>query len=206
LRARRCSGIPRFREGSLQPRAKRERGWTQRRGGSPSYPIWGPPGGGLVDRIEFSIPAATPAERERWEPLAPDVTGFLAALPIPQWNLYLRVMIYRNHLKRETPKNFQLDLFTPDDGHFTALAIGTRRGQSLKAVEGLAGWHRRVIAAICVRIRLLGGWMSQIEGWGRRWPAGRFLAQRSVAERPGSPETLRQAEQVSRSTAGMRCG
>ena len=37
---------------------------------------------------------------------------------IPQWDLHLRVMIYRKHVDHESPKNFQLDLFTPDDGHF----------------------------------------------------------------------------------------
>ncbi len=42
FRARRCSGIPGLRESSLQPRAKRERRWTQRRGGSPSH--FGPTG------------------------------------------------------------------------------------------------------------------------------------------------------------------
>jgi len=39
-------------------------------------------------------------------------------LTIPPWNLRLRVMIYRKHAQHETSKNFQLGLFTPDDGHF----------------------------------------------------------------------------------------
>ncbi|MBI2560873.1 MAG: transposase, partial [candidate division NC10 bacterium] len=58
------------------------------------------------------------AEARTWLPLAPGVTGFEHVLAIPQWNLRLRVMIYRKHVRHETAKNFQLDLFTPDDGHF----------------------------------------------------------------------------------------
>ena len=65
------------------------------------------------------------AERERWLPVAPNVTGFFHDLHIPQWNLRLRVMLYRKHVAHESPKNFQLDLFTPDDGHFEYAAVAT---------------------------------------------------------------------------------
>jgi hypothetical protein len=58
------------------------------------------------------------AERRDWTPLAPGVTGFEHRLTIPQWQLDVRVMIYRKHVRHESRKNFQLDLFTPDDGHF----------------------------------------------------------------------------------------
>jgi len=34
-------------------------------------------------------------------------------------------MIYRKHVDHESPKNFQLDLFTPDDGHFEYAAVAT---------------------------------------------------------------------------------
>lgn len=72
--------------------------------------------------------------RQRWEPLAPDVTGFMTDLPIPQWNLQLRVMLYRKHVQHETPKNFQLDLFTPDDGHFEYYAVATNMPLHLPAL------------------------------------------------------------------------
>src|SRR5207249_1212059 len=65
------------------------------------------------------------AERRQWHALAPDVTGFEHQLVIPPWNLRLRVMIYRKHVQPESPKNFQLDLFTPDDGHFEYYAVAT---------------------------------------------------------------------------------
>jgi hypothetical protein len=53
------------------------------------------------------------ADRKHWLPVAPNVTGFFHDLYIPQWDLHLRVMIYRKHVAHESPKNFQLDLFTP---------------------------------------------------------------------------------------------
>src|SRR5712692_2470707 len=74
------------------------------------------------------------AERERWLPVAPNVTGFFHDLHIPQWNLRLRVMIYRTHVGHESPKNFQLDLFTPDDGHFEYAAVATNLALDLPAL------------------------------------------------------------------------
>src|SRR6266446_1630667 len=74
------------------------------------------------------------AERQRWLAVAPHVTGFFHDLAIPQWNLSLRVMIYRKHVAHESPKNFQLDLFTPDDGHFEYSAVATNLSLDLPAL------------------------------------------------------------------------
>ncbi len=74
------------------------------------------------------------ADRQRWLPVAPNVTGFFHDLDIPQWQLRLRVMIYRKHVQHESPKNFQLDLFTPDDGHFEYAAVATNLALDLPAL------------------------------------------------------------------------
>jgi hypothetical protein len=74
------------------------------------------------------------AERRDWTPLAPGVTGFEHRLTIPQWNLAVRVMIYRKHVRHESRKNFQLDLFTPDDGHFEYYAVATNMPLGLPAL------------------------------------------------------------------------
>jgi len=79
------------------------------------------------------------AERRHWQPLAPDVTGFEHHLVIPQWKLRLRVMIYRKHVRHESAKNFQLDLFTPDDGHFEYYAVATNMALSLPALYAFIG-------------------------------------------------------------------
>jgi hypothetical protein len=74
------------------------------------------------------------AARQRWLPIAPNVTGFFHDLDIPQWNLRLRVMIYRTHVNHASPRNFQLDLFTPDDGHFEYAAVATNLALDLPAL------------------------------------------------------------------------
>ena len=66
------------------------------------------------------------AECRHWHPVASGVTGHETELVIPQWhNLRLRVVLYRKHVHHDTPRNFQLDLFTPDDGHFGYSAVAT---------------------------------------------------------------------------------
>ena len=74
------------------------------------------------------------AEQRDWTPLAPGVTGFEQRLTIPQWHLDVRVMIYRKHVRHESRKNFQLDLFTPDDGHFEYYAVATNMALGLPAL------------------------------------------------------------------------
>jgi hypothetical protein len=53
---------------------------------------------------------------------------------IPQWHLRLRVMIYRTHVQHASPRNFQLDLFTPDDGHYEYSAVATNLDLGLPAL------------------------------------------------------------------------
>src|SRR5215470_15772373 len=79
------------------------------------------------------------AARQHWHPLAPGVTGFEHQLDIPQWNLRLRVMIYCKHVQHESPKNFQLDLFSPDDGHCEYYAVATNMALSLPALYAFIG-------------------------------------------------------------------
>jgi hypothetical protein len=74
------------------------------------------------------------AERRDWTPLAPGVTGFEHHLTIPQWDVDVRVMIYRKHVRHPSRKNFQLDLFTPDDGHFEYYAVATNLPVGLPAL------------------------------------------------------------------------
>jgi hypothetical protein len=78
------------------------------------------------------------ADARTWIPVAPGVTGFEHDLVIPQWNLRLRVMMYRKHVQHPTAKNFQLDLFTPDDGHFEYSAVATNMTLGLPALFAFA--------------------------------------------------------------------
>src|SRR5262245_25746157 len=91
------------------------------------------------------------AARQRWLPVAPNVTGFFHDLHIPQWDLQLRVMIYRKHVQHESPRNFQLDLFTPDDGHFEYSAVATNLSLDLPALYAFScgrGAQEKTIAEL----------------------------------------------------------
>jgi hypothetical protein len=48
-------------------------------------------------------------------------------------------MIHREHVRHESPKNFQLDLFTPDDGHFEYYAVATNMPLSRPALYAFTG-------------------------------------------------------------------
>ncbi len=75
----------------------------------------------------------------RWAPVAPGVGGHETELVIPQWNaLRLRVVLYRKHVGHETRKNFQLDLFTPNDGHYEYSAVATNLPLGLPALWAFA--------------------------------------------------------------------
>jgi hypothetical protein len=55
---------------------------------------------------------------------------------VAPWNQVHRIVLYRKRVAHETRKNFQLDLFDPDDGHYEYSAITTN-----KALNGLNLWH-----------------------------------------------------------------
>ena len=63
----------------------------------------------------------------RWRRVDDRVEGFTTAVIFnrPGWPPALRVVVYRKRVFHETAKNFQLDLFSPDDGHFEYSAVAT---------------------------------------------------------------------------------
>jgi hypothetical protein len=63
----------------------------------------------------------------RWRRVDARVDGFSTAVVLdrPGWPAALRVVIYRKRVFHESRKNFQLDLFSPDDGHFEYSAVAT---------------------------------------------------------------------------------
>lgn len=75
----------------------------------------------------------------RWEPVAPGVGGHETELVIAQWDDFrVRVLLYRKHVGHQTRKNFQLDLFTPDDGHYEYSAVATNLPIGLAALWAFA--------------------------------------------------------------------
>lgn len=63
--------------------------------------------------------------RQRWTKVTAEVSAFEMWLPVPQWNQILRVACYRKKVFHPTAKNFQLDLFSPDDGTYEYSAVAT---------------------------------------------------------------------------------
>jgi len=63
----------------------------------------------------------------------------------------VRVAVYRKRVRHESPKNYQLDLFDPDDGHWEYSAIATNHTLGLKALwhfMGGRGAHEKVLAEL----------------------------------------------------------
>lgn len=78
--------------------------------------------------------------RRRWKRVGPGLQAFSTRIAIPKWGLSLRVAIYRKHVSHETRKNFQLDLFHPDDGHYEYSAVATNKAVRLRTLwEFMAG-------------------------------------------------------------------
>src|SRR5439155_26678374 len=78
--------------------------------------------------------------QRRWTRIAPDLEAFEAMVTIPTWkNRALRIAIYRRRVQHVSPKNFQLDLFDPDDGHWEYSAITTNKTLGLKALWKFMG-------------------------------------------------------------------
>lgn len=74
------------------------------------------------------------AMRRRWSPVNDTVSCFETQLELEPWKLSLRVVVYRKRVQHKTRKNFQLNLFTPDDGHFEYSAVSTNMDLSPTAL------------------------------------------------------------------------
>jgi hypothetical protein len=73
-------------------------------------------------------------DRQRWHALREGMGCFELLLPIAAWQRTLRVVVYRKPVHHETKKNYQLDLFDPDDGYFEYSAVGTNLDLSAAAL------------------------------------------------------------------------
>jgi hypothetical protein len=67
------------------------------------------------------------AAQRDWTRINARVSAFETQLPLTPWGLTLRVVVYRKRVSHETRRNFQLDLFSPDDGYFEYSAVATNK-------------------------------------------------------------------------------
>ncbi|HID07327.1 MAG TPA: IS1380 family transposase [Armatimonadetes bacterium] len=63
-----------------------------------------------------------------WTRVKPDVSGFVVPAATTPWGQPLWVAIYRKKVLHRTAKNFQLDLYDPNDGHYEYSAITSNLG------------------------------------------------------------------------------
>lgn len=70
------------------------------------------------------------AARHRWQPVSGEVGCFETELEMNRWGHRLRVVIYRKRVHHESRKNYQLDLFDPNTGHWEYSAVATNTGLS----------------------------------------------------------------------------
>ena len=93
---------------------------------------------GLKERI---------AECRYWARVDATVECFEQWLPVPAWSRKMRVVVYRKRVHHRTAKNYQLDLFDPDDGDFEYSAVATNKevtGRTLWFFMCGRGTHEKV--------------------------------------------------------------
>jgi hypothetical protein len=89
--------------------------------------------------------------RRRWKRLPAGMGCFEITLPIQKWGMALRVVIYRKRVLHRSPKNYQLDLFNPDDGYYEYSAIATNLDWSPRHIWNFMagrGEHEKAIGIL----------------------------------------------------------
>jgi len=111
-------------------------------------------------RIEYAIKAPLwdwldtrrlIGQRKRWKPIGPGLQAFYTKLRVPKWNLTLRVAVYRKHVSHRTRKNFQLDLFDPNDGHYEYASVATNKRAGLRTLWNFMagrGGHEKTLGEL----------------------------------------------------------
>lgn len=89
--------------------------------------------------------------RRRWSRVDDEVEGFEEVLAVTPWKTWVRVAIYRKRVHHQTARNYQLDLFDPDDGYYEYSAIASNLDLSVKSLwHFLAGrgGHERILGEL----------------------------------------------------------
>jgi hypothetical protein len=85
-----------------------------------------------------------------WLPVAPTITGVLVQATTP-WGHPITVAIYRKQVWHRATKNYQLDLFDPNDGHYEYSAVTSNLDLTLRNLWWFAcgrGNHEKTIAQL----------------------------------------------------------
>ena len=88
---------------------------------------------------------------QAWVSVAPNVTGFAVPRAATPWDLPVWVAIYRKKVSHQATKNYQLDLFDPNDGHYEYSAVTSNLGLTVRNLWWFAcgrGNHEKTIAQL----------------------------------------------------------
>ena len=86
-----------------------------------------------------------------WVPVAPHVTGFAIPRAVTPWQIPVAVTIYRKKVHHRATKNYQLDLFDPNDGHYEYSAVTSTLDLTVRNLWFFAcgrGNHEKTIAQL----------------------------------------------------------
>ena len=86
-----------------------------------------------------------------WTAITPDLEGFEADVQVNAWSRKIRLAVFRKRVAHQSPKNFQLDLFDPSDGHWEYSAITTNKTIGLRALWDFMcgrGAHEKTLAEL----------------------------------------------------------
>jgi len=89
--------------------------------------------------------------RKQWTSVDSKVDFFEKTLRLDAWDLKLRVVMYRKKVKHKTRRNYQLDLFDPNDGYYEYSAVATNLtydGKELWRFMCGRGNHEKVIGEL----------------------------------------------------------
>jgi hypothetical protein len=86
-----------------------------------------------------------------WQRVAPDVTGFALGDVLTPWRIPMSVAVFRKRVHHRSPKNFQLDLFDPNDGHYEYSAVTSNLDLTLPSLWQFMcgrGGHEKTIGEL----------------------------------------------------------
>ncbi len=91
------------------------------------------------------------ASRKRWARIAPRVCAFSIRHRIEKWDRTERIVVFRKHVSGKARKPFQLDLFSPDDGHYEYSMVATNKPVSERCLwlfMAGRGGHEKTLAEV----------------------------------------------------------
>jgi len=89
------------------------------------------------------------ALRKRWTRVSPRIDAFTCVHRISPWKRSERIVVFRKKVSGRSAKNYQLDLFHPDDGHYEYSMVATNKRVGEAAVWAFMagrGGHEKTLA------------------------------------------------------------